>query len=127
MLIRYIITAILILTSSTNAFASSDSDNNLISVVGKGEVNIVPDEVIVSFTIEKTNKNLKEAQKQNDDIANKVLRIMKNKLSIEDNLIQTNLINVRPVYDYIRCNNRQLSSAQNNNCNKQVFSHFLTQ
>ncbi|PIR39020.1 MAG: hypothetical protein COV35_04910 [Alphaproteobacteria bacterium CG11_big_fil_rev_8_21_14_0_20_39_49] len=129
MSLKYILVFFISFTLFSKAYADSDGeDYNLISVSGKAEVQVVPDEIHVSFTIKKNDKSLKEAQKQNDDVADKLLRAMKNKLQIEEKNIQTNFINVNPVYTYVRCNNNdRFVPSDNQNCNTQVFSHFETQ
>ena len=128
MFIRIIFSFFVCAISFSSALASSDEEqHNLISVNGKAEVQVVPDEVHVSFTVQKNDKSLKVAQKQNDEVVNKILGVMKNKLSIDEKHIQTNFINVNPVYTYVRCNNKQkYVPPAEHNCNTQVFSHFET-
>ena len=128
MLIRYLLVFALSLSLFSKANADVDGEDfNLISVTGKAEVQVVPDEVHVSFSIQKNDKSLKEAQKKNDEVADKLLRIMKNKLEIDEKYIQTNFINVNPVYTYVRCNhNQKFVPSVEQNCNTQVFSHFET-
>lgn len=104
--------------SSTPAFADEE-DKNLISVTGESKIYVEPDEVNVSMTVEIRGKNLEEAQRQNDEITDKILRLATTKLSIEEKDIQTNFINVRPVYEYPMCGNQQCPTPQ--------FSYFETQ
>jgi uncharacterized protein YggE len=125
MFLKNFLAIVLFFAMSTTAIADEHDDKNLITVTGKAELQAVPDEVHVSFTIQKNDKTLKVAQDKNDEIASKILRVMKNRLGIEEKNIQTNFINVNPVYTYVRCNNNQVRSS-NDNCNKQVFSHFET-
>lgn len=85
------------------AFADSDDNLSLISVTGSAELHVVPDEVHVSLMIQKDDKSLSEAQKENDEVTNSILRIMTKNLNIDKDNIKTDMINVRPVYEYTTC------------------------
>jgi uncharacterized protein YggE len=104
---------------SANLAAAKDREENprLISVTGEAKTEIVPDIVEVSLTVEVSDKNLNAAQKKNDEITAKLLQLAKT-LGIDDKNVQTNYVNVQPVYDY---------SAVNNKPAKPVLVSFSTQ
>jgi uncharacterized protein YggE len=118
MSIKYILAILLSLAFCSNALAEPNNDKNLISVSGEAEIAVVPDEVLVSFSIEKNHKNIKEAQRQNDEVADKILKIMKDKLAIDEKDIQTSYITVNPVYSYPQC----ITAP----CPAPEFAHFET-
>ncbi len=113
---RILITIFLIIFA-TNASAG-DVKPRLISVSGQAEVYAVPDEVNVSISVEVIDRDLGVAQSKNDDITAKFLQFVKNNLRIDEKYVQTNYINVNPVYEYNTCGNRR--------CAKPEFSHFET-
>lgn len=118
MLSRYALTILLSMAFFSNALAQQQVDKNLISVSGEAEIAVVPDQVLVSFSIEKSDKNIKEAQRQNDEVADKILKIMKGNLGIDEKDIQTSYITVNPVYSYPQC----ITSP----CPAPEFAHFET-
>ena len=96
-----------------SGFASAEQiDKNLITVSGSAEIDVVPDEVHVSMMIQKDGTVLAEAQQQNDEIVSKILRILENVLRIDEKDIQTNFIDVRPVYEYPRCGNVRCTTPE---------------
>jgi uncharacterized protein YggE len=98
--IRNFVLLLAVITLNNQAYAKDNNDNpRLISVNGEAKMNVVPDIVEVSLTVEITDKNLNVAQKKNDEIAAKVLQLAKS-LSIEDKNVQTNYVNIQPMYDY---------------------------
>lgn len=118
MLSRYVFVILLSLLFCGNALADPQDDKNLISVSGEAEIAVVPDEVLVSFSIEKNHKNIKEAQRQNDEVTDRILKVMKGKLAIDEKDIQTSYISVNPVYTYPQC----VTSP----CPAPEFAHFET-
>jgi uncharacterized protein len=86
-----------------------DEQPRLISVTGEAKMDVVPDIVEVSLTVEVSDKNLNVAQKKNDDITAQVLKLTK-ALNIEDKNVQTNYVNVQPVYEYPNCANQPCKS-----------------
>jgi len=116
-MIKKLIPLILIILTSTASYADTE-EKSLISVNGEATIYTEPDEVAINMTVEVNDKDLKEAQSKNDEITNKVLRIAKNKLRIEDKYIQTNYINVSPVYNYNMCGQQRCATPQ--------LTHFST-
>jgi uncharacterized protein YggE len=88
-----------LILSSSLAHADGKNDIRLISVTGEAKTQVVPDIVEISLTVETTNKNLNIAQKNNDEIAAKLLNLTK-ALGIDPKNVQTNSVNMQPNYEY---------------------------
>ncbi len=69
-----------------------------ISVSGNAEVKVVPDEVVISMSVETNNMILDKAREENDAKVSAILA-MSRKFNIEDKLIQTDFLQVEPRYD----------------------------
>lgn len=107
-----VITLILISTlTAIPAFAGDHSDKSLISVTGEARLLVKPDEVHVAMTVDTSSKNLKKAQQQNDEISAKLLRVATTKLRIDESNIQTNFVNIRPIYEYNNCGQKRCSTS----------------
>jgi uncharacterized protein YggE len=86
------------MTSST-LFAQEVKQVPQISVSGEGKIKVVPDEAMVTVSIENTSKEAAEAKKANDIIADKVLKLIKSKgIDLKD--FQTQRMNLYQNYDY---------------------------
>lgn len=72
-----------------------------IGVSGNAEVRAVPDQVMIYMTAETRNKNLIEAKEENDKTISSLINFTSNKLEIEKKDIQTDNINIEPIYQ--RC------------------------
>lgn len=117
-LIKSLVCAVVICFAGVAMSNDHEKDNNILSVNGSAEMSVVPNEVHVSLMIQKDAISLADAQQQNDEVANRILRVMENSLRIDKKNIQTEFINVRPVYEYPQCGNRR--------CSKPEFSRFET-
>src|SRR5437868_3423259 len=69
--------------------------NDLITVDGKGEINAIPDTVMISFTVNKTSSTVEDAKNQVNTIINKITDDLKN-LGIDIKNIQTTNYSVNP-------------------------------
>lgn len=69
----------------------------LISVTGTAEINVAPDEVILSLAIESRDRDLNLAKSQNDARMKKVLSLAHN-AGLEDKQIQTSALTMGPDY-----------------------------
>jgi hypothetical protein len=67
-----------------------------INVTGTAEVKVAPDEAVLSLVIETTNKNIREAIKENEQKLKKLTALLE-KHGIDPKQIQTGLIQVAPV------------------------------
>src|SRR5258708_5572458 len=68
-----------------------------ISVTGDAQVNVVPDEVIITLGIETSDKVLKTAKSENDQRVGQVIATIKD-LGVPAEKIQTDYINIEPRY-----------------------------
>ncbi len=100
------------------ALAQNAPEKSLISVTGESEIYVKPDEVSIQMTVEVNDKDLAIAQTKNDEITGKVLKLLKDRLKIDEKFVQTNYINVNPVYQYDNCGTAR--------CQAPTFSHFST-
>ena len=71
-----------------------------ISVSGEGKIAVIPDEAIISVAVENTGKEATEVKKKNDEIIDKVLKLIK-KSGIPTADYQTQQVNLYKNYDYI--------------------------
>jgi len=71
-----------------------------ISVSGEGKISVTPDEAIISVAVENTGKDATEVKKKNDEIIDKVLKLIK-KSGIPSADYQTQQVNLYKNYDYI--------------------------
>lgn len=69
----------------------------LINVSGEAEVQVVPDEVILTLGIETQHQDLETAKQLNDERIQKILAVT-NKLKIEPKHTQTDYISIEPRY-----------------------------
>ena len=79
------------------AWAGEQAEPRLITVTGDAQVNVVPDEVILTLGVETWNKDLGVAKSENDKCVMKVLALAK-KYKIESKYIQTDHISIEPRY-----------------------------
>ncbi len=81
-----------------SAAAQSLQDHPQINVSGSAEVKVTPDEVDINAGVETRHERLDEAKRQNDQRVSKALEFLK-KNGVKDKDIQTDYINIEPVYD----------------------------
>jgi len=101
----YIITSFILLVALmvskadfNNVYAMNEFSSK-ITVSGTGEVQMIPDTVIVSMGVESTNKILTEAETENSCKINNIINILFD-YGIEKENIKTRNFNVFPKYDY---------------------------
>lgn len=70
-----------------------------ISVVGEGEIKVVPDQAVFSFGIETSNEDINKARDENDRRVKDLLALT-DRLGIARKDVQTDYLNVDPRYDY---------------------------
>ena len=86
------------------SFTSSAQDIEklpVITVTGSAEVLVVPDEVIFSLDVTKTNKELQTAKRLNDESVAKILELTR-RFSIAPQNVQTAATSVEMKYDSIQ-------------------------
>ena len=100
---------------NTNFYITNTSNNELpnniishtISVQWEWKIFATPDMLILSLSVEETEKTTQEAQTKVNEKVNKIKKILKSK-RIKDSDIQTTNINIYPEYDYKRNEERIL-------------------
>jgi hypothetical protein len=70
----------------------------LITVTGQSEVNVVPDEVVITLGVETLNEKLGVAKKENDESVKKILACGQ-KNEIDPKYVQTSQISIYPRYN----------------------------
>ena len=70
-----------------------------ISVSGEGKIKVTPDEALITVAVENTGKDAAEVKKKNDEIVDKVLKLIKQR-GIPTADYQTQRVNLYKNYDY---------------------------
>lgn len=70
-----------------------------ISVSGEGKIKVTPDEALITVAVENTGKESAEVKKKNDEIVDKVLKLIKQR-GIPKADYQTQRVNLYKNYDY---------------------------
>lgn len=70
-----------------------------ISVSGEGKIKVIPDEALITVAVENTGKEVAEVKKKNDEIVDKVLKLIKQR-GIPTADYQTQRVNLYKNYDY---------------------------
>ena len=89
----------LLLVMLIGAATFAQDQQNTVSVIGTGTVNIVPDKVLINSRIEHTGKSALEVKKQNDKVVNDVIKYLKSQGIAPEN-IQTEYIRLNKEFNY---------------------------
>lgn len=80
--------------------AAREEKPRLITVYGSADVNVPPDEVVISISVETWDKTIQEAKKQNDK-KNKAILAKIETFGVESKYVQTSHVSMHPEYqDY---------------------------
>jgi uncharacterized protein len=90
---------LLLVMATSTIFAQDVKQVPQISVSGEGKIKVVPDEAMITVSVENTSKDAAEAKKANDEVADKVLKLIKQK-GIATTDFQTQRMNLYKNYDY---------------------------
>lgn len=82
-----------------SAFAQQHQPTPLVSVMGEGTVNVVPDKVVIKARVEHQGNTAAEVKSQNDKVINEILEFLKSE-GIPAKNIQTEYIRLNKEYDY---------------------------
>jgi uncharacterized protein YggE len=93
-----LIITVVVLISSLPGLALEDTVFHTITVTGEAEVNVIPDEVILSLGVETSDKDLNTAKKFNDERIKKILAQAKT-FAIDSKYVQTDYLDIEPRYD----------------------------
>jgi uncharacterized protein len=82
-------------------FSGIAQENNasLVTVTGKGTVNVVPDKVLIRARIEHTGKSASEVKAQNDRVVDQVIKYLKSQ-GIKSKNVQTEYLTLNKDYNY---------------------------
>lgn len=70
----------------------------MINVSGEGKVKVVPDQALVTVSVETKGNNATDVKKQNDAAVEKVVQFLRKNMPKED--VQTQRVALNPQYDY---------------------------
>lgn len=90
---------LLLVMATSSVFAQEAKQVPQISVTGEGKIKVIPDEAMITVSIENTSKDAAEAKKLNDEMSDKVLKLIKQK-GIATTDFQTQRMNLYKNYDY---------------------------
>ena len=96
-----ILTTLLILIAMCSIRAQQTQmfdDRPKITVNGEAVVKVQPDQIIITFGIETWDKNILTAKKENNEIMNRAVTLIKES-GIKDKNIQTDYLSIEPRYD----------------------------
>jgi uncharacterized protein YggE len=100
---------LLFVMATGSIFAQEAKQIPQISVTGEGKIKVIPDEAMVTFSIENTSKVAADAKKANDIIADNVLKLIKKKgIAVTD--FQTQRMNLYKNYDYTTKKNNYVAN-----------------
>jgi uncharacterized protein YggE len=88
---------IAIFFASVGIFAQDST--SLVTVTGKGTVNVVPDRVLIKARVEHTGKSPAEVKSQNDKVVNEIIKYLKSQ-NIPSKNFQTEYLNLNKDYNY---------------------------
>jgi len=90
---------LLLAFSAATLAGAQDKPVPQINVSGEGKVTAVPDQAMISVSVDTKGNKSADVKKQNDDAVARVIQaIKKHKLPKED--VQTQRISLNPIYDY---------------------------
>lgn len=96
------------------AIATAEISTREVTVTGRAEVRVVPDEVVLSFAAETLNEELDLAKQENDQIVQAALEAVK-KLGLSADQVKTDYMKIEPLYSSHRSANRELQGYQVSN------------
>ena len=94
---RLLFIAFLSLTATTQFATADEPPMPTVTVTGTATVNVVPDEAVLTVSLESRDKNLDSAVTDNGTKMKAVIEFLKQS-GVEDKFIRTQVINIRPIY-----------------------------
>lgn len=90
---------ILTLTLMTTSYSQEQKQVPMISVAGEGKVKVIPDQALISISLESKGSKANEVKKENDIKMDAILKFIKrSNIAKED--FQTQRVSLNPNYDY---------------------------
>lgn len=93
------------------AIAAAEIGTREVTVTGRAEVRVVPDEVVLSFAAETLNEELDLAKQENDQIVQAALESVK-KMGLSADQVKTDYMKIEPIYTSHRSTTRELQGYQ---------------
>ncbi|MFZ4435000.1 MAG: SIMPL domain-containing protein [Flavobacterium psychrophilum] len=90
---------LLVILAFASSFAQDSKNTALVTVMGEGKIKIVPDQVVISLSIETKGTETKAVKEQNDAKTAAVLKGIK-KWGLAPADVQTQRVSLQPSYDY---------------------------
>jgi|GEM_PF-221659 len=87
---------------SAQPLSEQTTQPRTLSVLGSAEIKVIPDQALVSFTVQDKGVNLQQTQRENDKTIKDFIQYMTKELNIDSTHIHTDHIEVYPEYQY--CN-----------------------
>jgi uncharacterized protein YggE len=91
------------------SYAQDQKQVPLVNVSGEGKVKVVPDQALISISIETKGTKSDEVKKENDSKMDAVLKFIK-KSNIAKEDFQTQRVSLNPNYDYIKKKSNYLAT-----------------
>ncbi len=98
---------VLFLTCAVSANAGEQPDQRTITVNGRADVNVVPDQVVIYAAVETRDAQLTAAMQSNDKSVQRVLQLALEH-AVDEKDIQTDRLSIQPWYKHYSENQEQL-------------------
>jgi uncharacterized protein len=118
-----IIPVLAFLCFGISAFAQEIDKLPAITVSGKAEIHVAPDEVVFSLNVTKTNKDLQIAKRLNDESVAKILELTK-RFSVLPQNIKTDYISVQMKYESVRNAKTKIFDEDGDEIGKRIFKGY---
>ncbi len=120
---KYFLPIFFMLLFATCVAAQEIDKMPLITVSGKAEIRVVPDEVILSLDFTKLDNNLQVAKKLNDESVGKILELTR-RFGIAPQDVTTSSISVDMKYESIRDLKNRIYDEDGDEIGKKVFKGY---
>jgi uncharacterized protein YggE len=120
---KYLLSVLLMLLFATCAAAQEIDKMPVITVSGKAEIQVVPDEAILSLDFTKLDNNLQTAKKLNDESVGKILELTR-RFGISSQDVTTTSISVDMKYESIRDPKNRVYDEDGDETGKKVFKGY---
>jgi uncharacterized protein len=120
---QLIIPVVAFLCFGFSSFAQEVDKLPAITVSGKAEIQVAPDEVVFSLNVTKTNKDLQIAKRSNDESVGKIIELTK-RFSVLQQNIKTDYISVQMKYESVRNAKTRIFDEDGDEIGKKIFKGY---
>lgn len=120
---KMLILCALILFCALSVSAQDIDKMPSVTVTGTAEVMVVPDEVVFSLDVTKTDKDLQVAKRTNDEVVAKVLELTR-RFSVEPQNVKTDSISVEMKYESIRDPKKKIYDEDGDEIGTKIFKGY---